>query len=237
MQTFSHKWKNNSQRRSIKIIRPWKFRTNLKIIKFPRTRNLWKRDLMKRNTPREGIRWHSWYLSGGIRRGREEISRESSRHLFIISIRGKQPEAESNKTLSSRKSVYVHTRFHACSPYVTYLHFRTEKEMSVFSSSLVTCAPELCMPHTHPPSLDRYVVRIYRGRWYNRLFISTRFPIFETLCKRSWVIISRLSTRDIAGICLAPLFRKRNFHRSYLSLGYKLRRDLLFSRRSFVFNL
>lgn len=96
--------------------------------------------------------------------GKEEISRESSRHLFIISIRGKQPEAESNKTLSSRKSVYVHTRFHACSPYVTYLHFRTEKEMSVFSSSLVTCAPELCMPHTHPPSLDRYVVRIYRGR-------------------------------------------------------------------------
>ena len=163
MQTFSHKWKNNSQRRSIKIIRPWKFRTNLKIIKFPRTRNLWKRDLMKRNTSRKG--------------------------------------------------------------------------MSVFSSSLVTCAPELCMPHTHPPSLDRYVVRIYRGRWYNRLFISTRFPIFETLCKRSWVIISRLSTRDIAGICLAPLFRKRNFHRSYLSLGYKLRRDLLFSRRSFVFNL
>lgn len=73
MQTFSHKWKNNSQRRSIKIIRPWKFRTNLKIIKFPRTRNLWKRDLMKRNTSRKGIRWHSWYLSKEIRRGRRKF--------------------------------------------------------------------------------------------------------------------------------------------------------------------
>jgi len=34
-----------------------------------------------------------------------------------------------------------------CFPYVTYLHFKTEKETSVFSSSLVTCTAELCMQH------------------------------------------------------------------------------------------
>lgn len=77
-------------------------------------------------------------------------------------------------------TLYVCT-FDVCSPYVTYLHLRAEKEMSVFSSSLVTCAPELCMPHTHLPSpttsnmLFEYIAMIQP--------VIHRFPIFKPCVK------------------------------------------------------
>lgn len=119
--------------------------------------------------------------------GRDEISliRGIVRHLFIISIKGKRPEAQQRRALSSRlscihASVCVYT-FDVCSPYVTYLHLRAEKEMSVFSSSLVTCAPELCMPHTHLPSpttsnmLFEYIAMIQP--------VIHRFPIFKPCVK------------------------------------------------------
>lgn len=70
--------------------------------------------------------------------------------------------------------------------------------MSVFSSSLVTCAPELCMPPLTSNMLFEYisgpVIQPVYALSPPPLFIATRL---SNPRKRSWIIISRLSTRQI----------------------------------------
>lgn len=58
---------------------------------------------------------------------------------------------EKERTITHSRQIRMASR---CFPYVTYLHFRTEKETSVFSSSLVTCAAELCMQRIHTRRLE-----------------------------------------------------------------------------------
>lgn len=143
------------------------------------------------------------------------------RHLFIISITAGGGRLRGGRnTLSSR-----HTCAHPSSAYVTYLHFTKRKRKCLFSHPRLS--PALLNYVCHP-SPRICCSNIYLGQWYNQfmpstppLFIATRL---SNPRKRSWIIISRLSTRERYG---ENLSRLRNFHRS-TSLCWKRR------SRSFV---
>lgn len=131
---------------------------------------------------------------------------ESSHHLFIISIRGKAAGGGVTRLFrdvyTSPVCVYTSDVFSVCN----LSSFRDGKGNVCFL--ILTChLRSWIMYAAYAPTLEyddlEYVVRIYRGQWYNRLFIATRFLFSnKPLCKRSWIIISRLSNRDIAAICL-----------------------------------
>lgn len=67
--------------------------------------------------------------------------------LRVIEDSERERGKESAFRDDNASSVDMYTWHLVCFPYVTYLHFKTEKETSVFSSSLVTCAAELCTQH------------------------------------------------------------------------------------------
>lgn len=130
------------------------------------------------------------------------------RHLFIISI------TVGGGRLRGGRNTFVEA--HVCTPFFRVCNLSSfhekEKEMSVFSSSLVTCAPELCMPPLTSNMLFEYisgpVIQPVYALHPPPLFIATRL---SNPRKRSWIIISRLSTRERYG---ENLSRLRNFHRS-----------------------
>lgn len=126
--------------------------------------------------------------------GRDEISliRGIVRHLFIISIKGKRPEAQQRRALSSRLScihasvcVYVWRVFSVCN----LSSFEGGKGNVCFL--ILTChLRSWIMYAAYAPTLTdhlEYVVRIYR----NDTTGYSSLPYFQTLCKRSWVIISQ----------------------------------------------
>lgn len=120
------------------------------------------------------------------------VESSASRHLFIISIKGKRPEAQQRRALSSRLScihasvcVYVWRVFSVCN----LSSFEGGKGNVCFL--ILTChLRSWIMYAAYAPTLTdhlEYVVRIYR----NDTTGYSSLPYFQTLCKRSWVIISQ----------------------------------------------
>lgn len=154
--------------------------------------------------PREQIKSHPVDARGS----KEEISSirrtvHGNPPPFIYHIdnsRGRSPQ---------RRSQHSFVEAHVCTPFFRVCNLSSfhekEKEMSVFSSSLVTCAPELCMPPLTSNMLFEYisgpVIQPVYALPPPPLFIATRL---SNPRKRSWIIISRLSTRERYGerICL-----------------------------------
>lgn len=145
---------------------------------------------------------------------KEEISIDSqngpwessaSRHLFIISITAGGGRLRGGRSLveAHPSSAYVYTRF----PYVTYLHFTRRKRKRLFSHPRLS--PALLNYVCHPsPRICCSNISVIQPVYTlpTPLFIATRLSNPVSLRKRSWMIISRLSTRDIARICLVEKF-------------------------------
>lgn len=88
-------------------------------------------------------------------------------------------------------------------PYATYLHFRAEKETSVFPSPLVTCALELCIAciydscmhlqhYENASSIAQDIIHIYVQTQHLQFSNIKSIPLFISP-KQSWIeIVIRL---------------------------------------------
>lgn len=82
------------------------------------------------------------------------ILRVSPFIYHIDNSRGRSPQ---RRSLSRRGTPFFCARIHAFSVCNLSSFHEKEKETSVFSSSLVTCAPELCMPPLTSNMLLEYI--------------------------------------------------------------------------------